>query len=113
MTTRQATLEQQLLSVKKEMETRLSEMHSDEQLQELLQKARWEATQKQEKAVREAVERAEEKAAVDRQKALDGVQEKVRTAVHVRERELLAESGKALQELADTELKEANRIVKH
>ena len=58
------------------------------------------ANQHAEKQVREAVQRTEDRAALERQKALESVNEKVRVSVRERETELLAERGKGLQELA-------------
>lgn len=112
MMARHGVLEQQLVGAKKDLEARTAEMYSEEQVLALVHRAKEEGRAQQEKVVRETMERAEEKVALERQRALESVSDAIRKSVRERERELLANNGQGLQELLDKELKDATQLVK-
>ena len=107
-----AAMNQQLQTVKKEAEEKMSYMHTDQDVKAMLTKKEEEAERLKEKAVREIEERIDQKVEMERQKALESVNEKIRTSVRERELELLADNRKELQNLAEAELKEASKVVK-
>ena len=113
MIARQAKFEHQLQAITQDANAKLSSMYTDEAVEALVRQARQEALQSKDAAVREAAERVEQKAAVEKERMMEGVALRIRSEVREREKELLAEEGRALHQLAESELKEASKLVRY
>ena len=110
---RQKMFEYQLSAQKRATQEQTASMHTDEAVNRLVKQAKEEALKTKDVAVREAVGRVEQKAAIEKQQMLEGIADKIRSSVRDREKELLAEQGLGLQKLAEAELREANKLVQH
>ena len=113
MIARQKLFESQMAAQKRATEEQRASMLTEEMVAMRIKRARQDAIKDKDKEVREAVERAEQKAVNERERLLEGVAEKIRTAVRDREKQLLADHGVGLQQLAEDELREANKLVRH